>query len=163
MQYYAILGIYLLVAIIAGLGLFRLSKLMRRPLVFVVPMVAYMLTASAVLYYLSSLIPEDTPEIRRWVIAPVFIVAVAYMGNKNSYDEELKAENRQILSIQSRTWTSAKDGSTFEAAYLRPEGDNIILRRDDGKLVRKEIANLVQQDADYLASIRMQNGELPHV
>jgi len=72
------------------------------------------------------------------------------------------AGNRQELDIQSRTWTSAKDGHTFTAKYVRPEGESVILRRDDGKLVRKAIATLVQQDAEYVESLRMQNGKLPH-
>ena len=83
------------------------------------------------------------------------VVLLSWLGNTHK-KADIKAK------IQIREWVSSKTEQKFRAKYLRPEGDAIILQREDGKLVKKAIATLAPEDAEYIESLRIDNGSLPH-
>ena len=60
-----------------------------------------------------------------------------------------------------REWASPKDGRMFSARYLRPEGENVVVQREDKKIIRLSISGLAPMDAQYMDSLRLPDGSLP--
>lgn len=54
-----------------------------------------------------------------------------------------------------RTWTCWKDGRSFSASYLRTEGKYVVLRRDDGRIVKIVYEALAENDRMYVRSLRV--------
>jgi hypothetical protein len=50
-----------------------------------------------------------------------------------------------------RKWTSAADASkTFEGEYVESTGDNVTIKRKDGKVLKFDKSKLSQEDRDFI-------------
>ena len=57
-----------------------------------------------------------------------------------------------------RKWTSADDASkTFEGEMVSAKGDNVVIKRKDGKVLTVALAKLSQEDRDFVSKAAEEN------
>ena len=54
------------------------------------------------------------------------------------------------LSLQARTWTDAASGRTIEAEFVRVEGEEVVVRMQNGSVTKIAISRLSADDQEFV-------------